>query len=204
MNDAIQVLNILSFTQKLKSQERTIKISEKRFESVADHSWHLSMMLLVVSPYINAEIDLFKALKMALIHDLVEAEIGDTPYGYSAKDKKVKAKKKLAEEKEAKKIEKMIGGKFGNEFFQLWLEYEEQKTDEAKVIKALDSLEANYQSILFDVSYWDDYFYKIALNKAEKYCKEEKILENLNDEITNRMEREFIKAGLDIEKIRNS
>lgn len=106
----------------------------------------------------------------------------------------------MNERKEIEKIRKMIGGDLGDEVYGLWHEFEELKTDEAKLVKALDSLEANHQSILFDVSYWDDYFYEIALTKAERFCEHESILSNLNTEITNRMENEFKKIGLNFKK----
>lgn len=197
-----QILSFLSFSQKLKQQKRTIKLSNDRFESVADHSWHLALMLLVVHPHIKAKTDLLKSMKMALIHDLVEAELGDVPYEHSARDEKIKANKKVLEEAEASRIKDLIGGSFGQEFYDLWIEFENQDSSEARLVKSLDSLEANYQSILFDVDYWDNYFYKIALGKAEKYCEHEEILVELNKEISARMERKFIESGLDVDKIK--
>jgi putative hydrolase of HD superfamily len=202
MQKAIEILEFLKFSSKLKSQERSIKISWERQESVAEHSWHLCMMILLVAPHLNYKVDLLKTLKMALVHDLVEAEIGDTPYGITATDQKAKEEKSLMESAEIKKIKKMIGGDLGQEIFDLWHEFEQVTTNEAKLVKALDSLEANNQSILFDVSYWDDYFYKIALTKAKKYCEHEDILIKLNCEITNRMEDEFRKIGLDVAELR--
>jgi len=203
MQKALEILEFLKFSSKLKSQERSIKISWTRQESVAEHSWHLCMMVLLIAPHLSKQVDLLKALKMALVHDLVEAEIGDIPHGITATDQTKKEEKNIKETIEIEKIKNMIGGGLGMEIFDLWNEFEQEQTDEAKLIKALDSLEANHQSILFDVSYWDDYFYKIALTKAEKYCGHEDILVKLNAEITNRMENEFRKIGLDVEAMKN-
>jgi putative hydrolase of HD superfamily len=200
MQKAIEILEFLRFSSKLKSQERSIKISWERQESVADHSWHLCLMALLVVPHLQNKVDLLKTLKMALVHDIVEAEIGDTPHGLTATNQKLKIEKEKSEKKEIEKIRKMIGGDLGKEFYELWHEFEKLKTNEAKLVKALDSLEANHQSILFDVSYWDDYFYDIALTKADKFCKHEGILTNLNAEITNQMKNEFQKIGLKLKK----
>jgi putative hydrolase of HD superfamily len=202
MQNAIEIIEFLKFSSKLKSQQRSIKISQDRHESVADHSWHLCIMVLLVHPHLQKSVDLLKTLKMALVHDLVEAEMGDIPYGLTFTNKKIKNDKSTKEKKEIEKIKKMIGGELGEEVYNLWHELEKLQNSEAKLVKALDSLEANHQSILFDVDYWDDYFYKIALTKAEKYCKHEKILININNEITNRMENEFRKIGLNVEKIK--
>jgi putative hydrolases of HD superfamily len=200
---ARNVLNFLKFSSQLKVQERAIKLSASRYESVADHSWHLALLALLIHPYLDNRVDILKALKMALIHDLVEARIGDVPYGHYAKNLKKKNEKKLKERKEMEKIKKMVGGKLGTEIYKIWHEFEKENSNEAKLVKALDSLEANHQSILFDVDYWGDDFYGVALTKAKKYCSHEKILFELDKEITARMEKVFKKAGLDVKKIKN-
>ncbi|MDO8593172.1 MAG: HD domain-containing protein [bacterium] len=202
MKKADKILQFLKFSSKLKSQKRTIKLSGERQESVADHSWQVCLLVLLVQPYLKNEVEIFKALKMALIHDLAEAEIGDIPHGVTATNRKIKLQKRKDEEREMKKIKKMIGGKLGAEFYDLWSEFETGQTREAKLVRALDSLEANQQSIRFDVDYWDDYFYSIALTKAEKHCRHEDILCKLNSLITTGMETEFRKIGLDVEKIK--
>lgn len=202
MNEiANDILNFLAFSQKLKSQQRTIKLSEERHESSADHSWHLAIMAMLVAPHLKKKVDLLKALKMTLIHDLVEAEIGDTPYGDSISSEEIKKGKVRKENEEIRKIEKMIGGELGKEIRDLWHEFEENKTNEARFVKAIDSLEANHQSIMYDVDYWENWFYPVALTKADKYCEHDEILGAINFEITKRMKLEFDKAGIDLEKI---
>jgi len=202
MNEiATDILKFLAFSQKLKSQQRTIKLSGNRHESSADHSWHLAIMAMAVAPHLKKKVDLFKSLKMVLIHDLVEAEIGDTPYGDVVLDQDIKIEKKRKENEEIEKIKKLIGGELGNEIHELWYEFEEKKTNEAKFVTALDSLEANHQSIMYDVDYWENWFYPVALTKADKYCEHEEILGALNSEITNRMKEEFDKAGIVLNKI---
>ncbi|KKQ60260.1 MAG: hypothetical protein US82_C0042G0006 [Parcubacteria group bacterium GW2011_GWC1_38_22] len=75
MNEiANDILKFLAFSQKLKSQQRTIKLAKDRHD-------------------LKKKIDLLKSLKMVLIHDLVEAEIGDTPYGDSISNEQIKEKK---------------------------------------------------------------------------------------------------------------
>ncbi|EKD58487.1 MAG: hypothetical protein ACD_56C00114G0003 [uncultured bacterium] len=202
MNEiASDILKFLAFSQKLKSQQRTIKLSENRHESSADHSWHLAIMAMAVAPHLKEKIDLLKSLKMVLIHDLVEAEIGDTPYGDVVLDRDIKAEKKRKENEEIEKIKKLVGGELGDEIHELWYEFEEKKTSEAKFVKALDSLEANHQSIMYDINYWENWFYPVALTKADKYCGHEEILGAINAEITKNMKKKFDEAGIELNKI---
>ncbi len=202
MNEiANDILKFLAFSQKLKSQQRTIKLAKDRHESSADHSWHLAIMAMVVAPHLKKKIDLLKSLKMVLIHDLVEAEIGDTPYGDSISNSEIKKEKVRKENEEIKKIEKLVGGELGKEIRNLWHEFEENKTNEAKFVKAIDSLEANHQSIMYDVDYWENWFYPVALTKADKYCEHEEILEAINSEITKNMRKKFEEAGVDLNNL---
>ena len=192
------ILDFMKFSQKLKIQQRDILMPEGRYESVADHSWHLGLMAMLVHPRLENKVDLFRCLKMILIHDLVEADIGDLPFSEGHKNSDLKKKKQEQELKEIKRIKDMIGGELGEEFHDLWLEFEERKTPEALFCKALDSMEANFQSILLeDISYWDDSYYQSAFTKADKYCQHEPILKALNEEIKDRTEVELNKLGLE-------
>jgi len=193
-----EILDFMKFSQKLKNQKRDILMPDGTYESVADHSWHLALMVMLVHPKLEGKADLLRSLKMVLVHDLVEAEIGDLPYFERDKDADLKAWKHKQEQKEIARIREMISGDLGQEIYDLWHEFEEQKTEEAKFCKALDSMEANYQAIMLeDISYWDDSYYKSAFFKADKYCKHEPILHALNEEIKNRTEIELNKLGLE-------
>ena len=204
MNQALQILEFLQFSEKLKTQKRDNKLSNGSFESVADHSWHLGLMAMVTHSHLEQKVDLLKTLKMIVIHDLVEAEIGDIPYSHSIANPELKKKKDIEELQEIQKIKYLIGGELGDKIFNLWHEYKEQITLESKFVKALDSMEADYQATLLgDVSYWDDIYYKLVFTKSDKHCKHEKILQELNKEIKRKMEDEMIKIGLDVEKLRN-
>jgi putative hydrolases of HD superfamily len=204
-NEAIRILNFLRFSEKLKTQLRDCLVSTGREESVADHSWHLALMAFLTSPHLKNKIDLLKTLKMILIHDLTEAQIGDIPFSHATENPNLKIEKQKAELVEIKKIKDLIGGELGEEVFSLWEEYEERKSPEAKFVKALDCMEANYQSILYgDISYWDDIYYDVILSKSDNHCTHEPILIKLNEEIKRRTEPELTKIGLDVEKLKNA
>src|SRR5947209_2109945 len=58
--------------------------ARRRRENSAEHSWHLAVMIPLLAEYSNSPIDLLRTLKMALMHDIVEVDAGDT-YCYDAK-----------------------------------------------------------------------------------------------------------------------
>jgi putative hydrolases of HD superfamily len=121
--------------ERLKRVDRKAYVSDfSRRENSAEHSWHLSLGLLTLARELNLEIDLPKALMMAVIHDLCEIDAGDTPaYGPARADQHAA---------ERKCIERFAGYglRFGGELQALWLEYEEQQTRESRWVKVLDRL----------------------------------------------------------------
>jgi len=197
MTKAINILEFLKFSEKLKTQERSVQNSNKGYESSADHSWHLALMALLVDPHLEEKVDLLKALKMILVHDLTEAEIGDLPYEKGVTNPSLLNEKEQKEREEIKRIREkvsLIDKDLSEEIYSLWHEYKGHKTKEALFVKALDSIEANFQSIILeDITYWGDLDHEMFVTKADKYCKHEKILEELNIEISERMKKEIKK-----------
>ena len=142
---------------------------------------------------------------MIIIHDLAEAELGDIPFSKSYDNPNLKLEKQIKEKQEIEKIKNMIGGESGDEIYNLWFEYEKRESNEAKLVKALDCMEANYQSILYgDASYWDEIYYTLVFTKSDKHSNHESILQQLNLEIKKRTEPELTKIGLDVEKLKNN
>ena len=79
MTEARTILEFLAFTEGVKRELRHSWLSDGRRESVAEHSWQMALMAMVVHPRLEAPVDLCRALKMILVHDLAEAETGDVP-----------------------------------------------------------------------------------------------------------------------------
>jgi len=142
------LLSFLHEAEQLKQELRHSWTSKGRQESVAEHSWRLSVMLIICAPYLSLKIDLLKALKMALFHDLGEARIGDKHYldindyenRFSMEKKAVDSLSKILEE--------------GLSIFELWNEFENKNSNEAKVVYFLDKLEACIQHNEADISSW--------------------------------------------------
>lgn len=128
-----------------------------RYESVADHTWRLGMLLLMFADKLSQKIDLEKALKLVLIHDLPEIITGDgSPIGEDGTGEKTYAfdqekayEKHKHEEKAAKKLFAGLPEEMAKNFYELWLEYDLQSSYEAKIVKSLDKLEALLQVIQY-------------------------------------------------------
>jgi putative hydrolase of HD superfamily len=120
---------------KLKSvQRRTYLINERRNENTAEHSWHIAVMAMILAEYSNAKIDLAKVLKMALVHDIVEIDAGDT-FVYDPNGSLDKAER---ERNAADRLFSLLPSDQAVEFRALWDEFEARETPEARFAATMD------------------------------------------------------------------
>ncbi len=115
-----------------------------RRENDAEHAWHMAMMIYLLKEYANEPIDLAKAMMMALIHDIVEIDAGDT---YAYDDKGLESQKER-EEKAADRIFGLLPEDQRQELRSLFEEFEAYETPEAKFARAMD----NFQPLLLNDS----------------------------------------------------
>ena len=133
-----QQMNFIIEIDKLKEIVRQTYISSaERKENDAEHAWHFAIMAVLLAEYANEPVDVMKVVKMALIHDLVEIDAGDT-YLYDEEGAKTKADR---ENKAADRLFHMLPEDQGEEFDSIWREFEERKTPEARFAAALDRLQ---------------------------------------------------------------
>lgn len=116
---------------------RTLTIHSDRNENDAEHSWHLAVMALLLSEYAEKGVDVLRAVKMVLVHDLVEIDAGDT-YCYSDHDP---AEKIEREQEAATRIFALLPEDQAGEVMELWQEFERGDTPEARFAAALDRLQ---------------------------------------------------------------
>lgn len=120
-------------------ERKTLVSSGERFENDAEHAWHMALMCVLLSEYANEPIDVLKTVKMILIHDIVEIESGDT-YAYDEAGKATQHERELPA---ADKLFNMLPEDQTQEYFDLWLEFENQKTAEAKFARSMDNIQPN-------------------------------------------------------------
>lgn len=111
---------------------RTYLVDGSRSENSAEHSWHLALLAMVLSEHANESLDVFKVIKMVLIHDIVEIDAGDT-YIYGDQ-----AGKEERERTAAERIFGLLPPDQEHEFRALWEEFESAQTPEARFASALD------------------------------------------------------------------
>ncbi len=147
--DGREFLDILTVAEKLKSRTRHCYTSEGRHESVAEHSWRIALMAMLMSGEEEFQnVDMNKVIRMCLIHDLGEIFTGDIP---------TFLKKDEDETVEADLYRKWVDGFPEAQriaFTELLAEMEALETTEAKTYKALDKIEAIIQHNESDISTW--------------------------------------------------
>ena len=110
-------------------------------ESVAAHSWGLSWLVLCLCP---AHLDLGRALAMAVLHDLGEVVVGDiTPA-----DGVAPARKSEMEERAVRSLLSPLGPR-GEDLLEIWREFEEGSSAEARLVRALDKLDMGLQARIY-------------------------------------------------------
>lgn len=124
---------------------RSYLVNNERRENTAEHSWHLTMMALLLSEYANTSVDTVRVMKMILIHDIVEIDAGDT-FAYDTVGNIDQAER---EQRAADRLFNLLPLEQATELRALWDEFEARTTPDAKFAKALDRLQPlllNYYS----------------------------------------------------------
>jgi putative hydrolase of HD superfamily len=132
-----QQLHFILEIDKLKTILRQTRLANnERYENSAEHSWHFAMLALVLHEYANEPIDLLHVLKMALVHDIVEIDAGDT-FFFDSSGNGTKASR---EKQAADRLFGLLPADQQAELRALWEEFEARTTAEAKFAAALDRL----------------------------------------------------------------
>ena len=132
-----QQLQFIVEVDKLKNVlRRTYLVDGSRRENTAEHSWHLTIMAVLLAEHANEKIDLLRVLKMLVVHDIVEIDAGDT-FCYNDAGALTKAER---ENRAADRIFYLLPADQASELRDLWQEFEERATNEAKFAAALDRL----------------------------------------------------------------
>lgn len=113
-----------------------VKSANGREENTAEHSWHVSLMAVLLQEHANQPVDIARVVKMLLIHDIVEIDAGDT-FVYDVAASSTQQDQEL---KAAQRLFGLLPQEQGEALYQLWLEFEQAQTADAQFAKALDRL----------------------------------------------------------------
>lgn len=155
--NAREYLEILHVAERLKDTPRHCTTTNGRTESVAEHSWRVSLMASLLR-HEFPDLDTDKVVNMCLIHDLGECFTGDIPtFVKTDSDRNV-------EDSLLDQWVKSLPEEISSDLSALYKEMDAQETTEAKVYKALDKLEALIQHNESPLNTWSDNEYD--LNKT--------------------------------------
>ena len=174
--EARKLLDALLIAERLKDTTRHCYTAKGRHESVAEHTWMMSLMAFFVKDEFP-EADMDKVLRLCIIHDLGEAFTGDIPT----------FEKTQANEEEEENLlyrwVKSLPETQSEEMLALYKEMAERKTLEAKIYKALDGLEAVIQHNISDLSTWIPSEYDFNLTYADDKVAFSDYFKGLREEI---------------------
>ncbi|MBE6951258.1 MAG: HD domain-containing protein [Ruminococcaceae bacterium] len=148
------LLNILTVAERLKDTTRHCFTSKGRHESVAEHSWMMTLMSFFLRDEFP-EADMGKVTRMCIIHDLGECFTGDIPAFH-----KTAAHEQTEDDLLSAWVD-TLPQPYRDEMRDLYAEMSARQTLEAKIYKAIDSLEAVIQHNLSDLSTWIPHEYQL-------------------------------------------
>ena len=174
--EARKLLDALTVAERLKDTTRHCYTSEGRHESVAEHSWMMTLMAFFMRDEFP-EVDMEKVIRMCIIHDLGECFTGDIPTFEKT------AANEIKEENLLNSWVDSLPGNYAEEMRNLYVEMAERKTPEAKVYKAIDGLEALIQHNLSDLSTWIPREYDLNMTYADDKVAFSEYLKSVREEV---------------------
>ncbi len=162
-------LNIAANLKTVPRQGWIDKLSIKNPESVADHTYSMAIIGMVLSD--SQKYNTEKILKMVLLHDLAESITGDlTP------EQKSKEEKLILENKTIEKILQNLPENLQKQYQNIWNEYQESNTEEAKFVHQIDKLEMALQAKIYSEKNNSSNEFSPFFNSAEKEIKDPNLL----------------------------
>ncbi|WP_255471290.1 HD domain-containing protein [Paracoccus sp. M683] len=161
--DLTRRLRFLAEADRLKSVYRAnTLIDGSRQENSAEHSWHLALYALILADQAGAGIDIGRVIRMLLIHDLVEIDVGDVPLHSAGGQAHGSVEVQAAEAAAARRIFGLLPPSQAAALYALWQEFEATETPDAVFAKALDRAQPVVQNLLSGGAGWVDYGVTLA------------------------------------------
>ena len=160
--DFLQRLAFLIEVDRLKTVTRATKLCDNsRRETSGEHSWHIAMYAWVLAEHAHADIDVARVLKMLLIHDLVEIDVGDAPIHGDHDVADIEAKEAAA----ADRIFGLLPDAQGKDLRALWDEFEAAQSDDAVFAKSVDRVQPVNANLETGGGSWVEY--KVSRQQLE-------------------------------------
>lgn len=174
--EARKLLEALSVAERLKDATRHCYTKNGRHESVAEHSWMMTLMAFFMKDEFP-EADMDKVIKMCIIHDLGESFTGDIPTFEKT------AANEQTEEELLYSWVNTLPENYAAEMRALYDEMAKRETPEAKIYKAIDGLEALIQHNISDLSTWIPKEYELNKTYADDKVAFSEYLKGVREEV---------------------
>ena len=174
--EARKLLEALSVAERLKDATRHCYTKNGRHESVAEHSWMMTLMAFFMKDEFP-EADMDKVIKMCIIHDLGEVFTGDIPTFEKT------AANEQTEEELLYSWVNTLPENYAAEMRALYDEMAKRETPEAKIYKAIDGLEALIQHNISDLSTWIPKEYELNKTYADDKVAFSEYLKEVREEV---------------------
>ena len=159
MSDRLEAqFAFLNEADRLKSVLRaTTLVDGSRPENSGEHSWHLALYALVLADQAAPGVDINRVIRMLLIHDLVEIDVGDVPIHSANGQAHASEATMAAEAKAADRIFGLLPPDLGRDLRTLWEEFEAAKTPDALFAKSLDRVQPVMANLMSGGGTWTTY-----------------------------------------------
>jgi putative hydrolase of HD superfamily len=148
----------LNEADRLKSVMRaTTLVDGSRVENSGEHSWHLALYALVLADQAGPGVDINRVIRMLLIHDLVEIDVGDVPIHSANGQAHASVETQAAEAKAADRIFGLLPPDLRTGLRALWEEFEAAETPDARFAKSLDRVQPVMANLMSGGGTWATY-----------------------------------------------
>ncbi len=148
----------LNEADRLKSVLRATTLCDgSRPENSGEHSWHLALYALILSDQAAPGVDINRVIRMLLIHDLVEIDVGDVPIHSANGAAHASTETQAAEAAAATRIFGLLPADLATQFHALWDEFEAAETLDAVFAKSLDRVQPVMANLMSEGGTWTTY-----------------------------------------------
>ena len=167
-SDLVSFFHVVCNLKKVRRSGWIHKANISSPESVADHSYSMCMMCMVLSEILN--LDTEHVMKMANLHDLAESMVGDNTPDMISHDEKINQ-----EDKAMREIFFKLPDNLHKKYLVIWNEYIENKTVSSKFVHNIDKLEMAVQAKSYELDGYSKQSLQVFLSSALDYISQDKI-----------------------------
>jgi len=166
-SDLVSFFHVVCNLKKVRRSGWIHKANISAPESVADHSYSMCMMSMVLSEILN--LDTEHIMKMVNLHDLAESIVGDNTLDMISHDEKINQ-----EDKAMREIIFKLPDNLHEKYLDIWNEYIENKTVSSKFVHNIDKLEMAMQAKSYELDGYSKQSLQIFLRSAVDYISNDK------------------------------